>query len=121
MKSGLGRASILVAVVLSRSIGCGRASVGFGLLTVAGVVDVGDGGVAEAGAVVAAGDADGTAEPAVDPLLPGPAEHAATITIISTRQLARRTLTRQLSLADARMLWPSLPSIDSLLDLDRDC
>src|SRR3990170_4412001 len=55
MKCGLGRASILVAVVLSRSIGCGRASVGFGLLTVAGVVGVGGGGVADAGAVVAAG------------------------------------------------------------------
>lgn len=72
-------------------------SVGFGLLTVAGVVDVGEGGVAEAGAVVAAWDADGTAVPVVDPLLPGPAEHAATITIASTKQLARRIFNRRFS------------------------
>src|SRR3990170_7693297 len=112
MKSGLGRASILVAAVLSRSIGCGRASVGFGLLTVAGVVGAGGGGVAEAGAVVAAGGAGGAAVPANCPALPGPVEHAATITISSMRQLARRTFTRRFSLSDARLIRPSLPLTD---------
>jgi len=41
--------------------------------------------------------------PAKCPELPGPVEHAATITISSMRQLARRTFTRRFSLSDARL------------------